>query len=158
VQILGGRNRYTLSHIPGILIPSPPWRSLPVQGCSASPHSDDNLFVWSATIFGPDETAWEGERRPPYPKDLARVASEMGKRCLARRDTRQGCRRPLSHGTVATDRATHAHTLRADSSRHHVDVPPSSPNAPQTAASCAYRARSRAEGLLFFKIHQMSLF
>ena len=33
----------------------------PRQGCSASPHSDDNLFVWSATIFGPDETAWEGE-------------------------------------------------------------------------------------------------
>ena len=22
--------------------------------------SDDNLFVWSATIFGPDETPWEG--------------------------------------------------------------------------------------------------
>ena len=32
----------------------------PPDGCSASPHSDDNLFVWSATIFGPDETAWEG--------------------------------------------------------------------------------------------------
>lgn len=32
----------------------------PPDGCSASPHSEDNLFVWSATIFGPDETAWEG--------------------------------------------------------------------------------------------------
>jgi ubiquitin-conjugating enzyme E2 A len=32
----------------------------PPDGCRASPHSEDNLFVWSATIFGPDETAWEG--------------------------------------------------------------------------------------------------
>ena len=46
-------------------IPLLPWLRPPLsQGCSASPHSDDNLFVWSATIFGPDETAWEGERRP----------------------------------------------------------------------------------------------
>eukprot|EP00850_Spirogloea_muscicola_P002944 SM000011S19122 [mRNA] locus=s11:1082234:1084183:+ [translate_table: standard] len=30
------------------------------QGCSASPHSEENLFVWGATIFGPDETPWEG--------------------------------------------------------------------------------------------------
>ncbi|XP_042382923.1 ubiquitin-conjugating enzyme E2 2-like isoform X2 [Zingiber officinale] len=27
---------------------------------SASPSSDENLFVWSATILGPDETPWEG--------------------------------------------------------------------------------------------------
>ncbi|KAG9440023.1 hypothetical protein H6P81_020188 [Aristolochia fimbriata] len=32
----------------------------PPEGCSASPLADDNLFVWSATIFGPDETPWEG--------------------------------------------------------------------------------------------------
>ncbi|RZC66226.1 hypothetical protein C5167_009916 [Papaver somniferum] len=32
----------------------------PPEGCSASPLSDENLFVWSATIFGPDETPWEG--------------------------------------------------------------------------------------------------
>ncbi|KAL5556726.1 hypothetical protein UlMin_038962 [Ulmus minor] len=32
----------------------------PPEGCSASPLSDDNIFVWSATIFGPDETPWEG--------------------------------------------------------------------------------------------------
>ncbi|XP_042508398.1 ubiquitin-conjugating enzyme E2 2-like [Macadamia integrifolia] len=32
----------------------------PLEGCSASSLSDDNLFVCSATIFGPDETPWEG--------------------------------------------------------------------------------------------------
>lgn len=31
-----------------------------LQGCSASPQSDDNLYVWAATVFGPDETPWEG--------------------------------------------------------------------------------------------------
>ncbi|EHA8589574.1 hypothetical protein COCNU_scaffold011045G000010 [Cocos nucifera] len=35
-------------------------RNEPNEGCSASPLSDENLFVWSATIFGPDETPWEG--------------------------------------------------------------------------------------------------
>ncbi|KAI5063055.1 hypothetical protein GOP47_0021602 [Adiantum capillus-veneris] len=32
----------------------------PPEGCSASPHCEENLFVWSATIFGPDDTPWEG--------------------------------------------------------------------------------------------------
>ncbi|KAK9825135.1 hypothetical protein WJX81_002732 [Elliptochloris bilobata] len=32
----------------------------PPEGCSASPTSDENLFVWSATVFGPDESIWEG--------------------------------------------------------------------------------------------------
>lgn len=31
-----------------------------LKGCSASPMSEENLFVWSATIFGPPETPWEG--------------------------------------------------------------------------------------------------
>lgn len=35
-------------------------RTEPPEGCSASPLSEENLFVWSATIFGPDETPWEG--------------------------------------------------------------------------------------------------
>ncbi|KAG6533113.1 hypothetical protein ZIOFF_006978 [Zingiber officinale] len=35
-------------------------RNEPPEGCSASPSSDENLFVWSATILGPDETPWEG--------------------------------------------------------------------------------------------------
>ncbi|KAL4858291.1 3-oxoacyl-[acyl-carrier-protein] synthase 3 [Chlorella vulgaris] len=32
----------------------------PPEGCSASPLSEENLFVWGASILGPMETAWEG--------------------------------------------------------------------------------------------------
>merc|ERR1712087_31804 len=32
----------------------------PPDGVSASPMGDDNLFVWGGTVFGPDDTAWEG--------------------------------------------------------------------------------------------------
>jgi len=32
----------------------------PPEGVSASPMSEDNLFVWGGTVFGPDDTAWEG--------------------------------------------------------------------------------------------------
>ena len=35
-------------------------RSSPPEGCSASPHDESNLFIWGATVFGPDETPWEG--------------------------------------------------------------------------------------------------
>jgi len=32
----------------------------PPEGASASPLSENNLFVWGATIFGPEDTPWEG--------------------------------------------------------------------------------------------------
>lgn len=32
----------------------------PPDGVSASPLSDDNLFVWGASILGPPDTPWEG--------------------------------------------------------------------------------------------------
>mmetsp|Transcript_19406 Transcript_19406/g.21581 ORF Transcript_19406/g.21581 Transcript_19406/m.21581 type:complete len:159 (+) Transcript_19406:32-508(+) len=32
----------------------------PPEGVSASPVDEDNMFIWNATIFGPDETEWEG--------------------------------------------------------------------------------------------------
>lgn len=32
----------------------------PPEGVSASPLSDDNLFVWGASILGPQDTPWEG--------------------------------------------------------------------------------------------------
>jgi hypothetical protein len=31
-----------------------------MQGASASPASDDNIHLWQATLFGPEETPWEG--------------------------------------------------------------------------------------------------
>lgn len=35
----------------------------PPSGCSASPATEDNLFLWNATIIGPDESPWEGGAR-----------------------------------------------------------------------------------------------
>ena len=32
----------------------------PPEGVSASPIGDDNLHVWGGTVFGTDDTAWEG--------------------------------------------------------------------------------------------------
>ena len=32
----------------------------PPEGVSASPLSDDSLYVWGGTVFGTDDTAWEG--------------------------------------------------------------------------------------------------
>jgi ubiquitin-protein ligase len=43
----------------------------PPSGCSASPVSEDNLFVWNATIIGPDESPWEGTFCSSVPACLA---------------------------------------------------------------------------------------
>lgn len=32
----------------------------PPEGCSAAPASESNLFVWNASIIGPDDSPWEG--------------------------------------------------------------------------------------------------
>ena len=32
----------------------------PPEGVSASPLGDENLLVWGGTVFGPDDTPWEG--------------------------------------------------------------------------------------------------
>ncbi|PNW75165.1 hypothetical protein CHLRE_12g515450v5 [Chlamydomonas reinhardtii] len=61
-------------------------KSEPPEGCSASPLDESNLMVWQATIFGPDESEWEGgiftlrftftERYPDKPPRV-RFSSEM---------------------------------------------------------------------------------
>uniref|UniRef100_A0A6B2LP87 UBC core domain-containing protein n=1 Tax=Arcella intermedia TaxID=1963864 RepID=A0A6B2LP87_9EUKA len=32
----------------------------PIEGASAAPANEDDLFAWDATIFGPEECIWEG--------------------------------------------------------------------------------------------------
>eukprot|EP01125_Pyxidicula_operculata_P013034 TRINITY_DN42_c0_g1_i3.p1 TRINITY_DN42_c0_g1~~TRINITY_DN42_c0_g1_i3.p1 ORF type:complete len:117 (-),score=13.04 TRINITY_DN42_c0_g1_i3:251-601(-) len=32
----------------------------PPEGVSAAPTGEDNLYVWDATIFGPEDCPWEG--------------------------------------------------------------------------------------------------
>jgi hypothetical protein len=39
----------------------------PPSGISASPVSEDNLFLWNATIIGPDDSPWEGAAREADP-------------------------------------------------------------------------------------------
>mmetsp|Transcript_21805 Transcript_21805/g.37216 ORF Transcript_21805/g.37216 Transcript_21805/m.37216 type:complete len:159 (+) Transcript_21805:193-669(+) len=61
-------------------------KNSPPEGCSASPVTDDNLFVWNASVFGPDDTPFEGgifslrvtftERYPDKPPRI-RFTSEM---------------------------------------------------------------------------------
>ncbi|KAF6172531.1 hypothetical protein GIB67_007044 [Kingdonia uniflora] len=64
----------------------------PSEGCSANPNSDENFFGWSATIFGPDETPWEGgvsglrltfgDNYPKKPPRCYRGARSLGDRCV----------------------------------------------------------------------------
>ena len=32
----------------------------PPEGCSAAPADDSDLYVWNATMIGPESTPWEG--------------------------------------------------------------------------------------------------
>lgn len=83
----------------------------PPDGCSASPHSDENLFVWSATIFGPDETAWEGEspsaapfpKTPPPPPHRRPPRPPIGPSCYPR-GRRDRPPRAVEHAPTAPSR------------------------------------------------------
>ena len=62
----------------------------PPDGVSASPLGDENLYVWAGTVFGPDDTPWEGgiysmrltftEQYPDKPPRV-RFTSEMVRGC-----------------------------------------------------------------------------
>jgi ubiquitin-conjugating enzyme E2 A len=74
----------------------------PPEGVSASPIGDDNLLVWGGTVFGPDDTPWEGgifslrmtftEQYPDKPPRV-RFTSEMV-RALANSRARSRRRAP----------------------------------------------------------------
>jgi ubiquitin-conjugating enzyme E2 A len=39
------------------------WKNMendPPEGCSAAPVDDSDLYVWNATMIGPENTPWEG--------------------------------------------------------------------------------------------------
>mmetsp|Transcript_25622 Transcript_25622/g.39945 ORF Transcript_25622/g.39945 Transcript_25622/m.39945 type:complete len:158 (-) Transcript_25622:175-648(-) len=51
------------SQSPAVLRLSSDYKAIslePLEGASASPKADDNLFLWQACIFGPPDTAWDG--------------------------------------------------------------------------------------------------
>ena len=34
----------------------------PPDGCSAGPIDEADLFIWTASVFGPEESPWEGNQ------------------------------------------------------------------------------------------------
>jgi len=62
-------------------------KTSPPEGVSASPVNEDNLMVWTATIFGPDDSPWEGgiyslriiftDEYPSKPPKEVRFTTEM---------------------------------------------------------------------------------
>ncbi len=39
------------------------WKNMerdPPEGCSAAPIDDSDLYVWNATLVGPENSPWEG--------------------------------------------------------------------------------------------------
>ena len=106
----------------------------PPEGVSASPLSDENLLVWGGTVFGPDDTSWEGgifsmrltftEQYPDKPPRV-RFTSEMVSVPRARRALwADACMLPLarpasgSQHSLARARLTSPRRFRA------VAVPP----------------------------------
>ena len=95
----------------------------PPEGVSASPLGDDNLHVWGGTIFGTDDTPWEGgiyamrltfpEQYPDKPPRV-RFTSEMVR---AQSDPTPPAHRsaPRRAGVAAGSRVPHRRTASAPS-------------------------------------------
>ncbi len=65
------------------------------QGASAAPLSEENIFIWAATIFGPADTPWEGgifslrmtfcdqyPDKPPKVRFTTKVFHPNGEHCV----------------------------------------------------------------------------
>ena len=97
----------------------------PPDGCSASPHSDDNLFVWSATIFGPDETAWEGSCAlclPRAPLDVSRAPGHHSRRDASLTIARHFCHLENAQPASAAPRTPSSLTQTATTRRGAVKI------------------------------------
>ena len=97
----------------------------PPDGCSASPHSDDNLFVWSATIFGPDETAWEGSCAlclPRAPLDVSRAPGHHSRRDASLTIARHFCHLENAQPASAAPRTSSSLAQTATTRRGAVKI------------------------------------
>ncbi len=55
----------------------------PPQGVNGSPNHD-NIMIWNAVIFGPDDTAWDGGEAPQRPLVVAAAQGERERHQAAR--------------------------------------------------------------------------
>lgn len=128
----------------------------PPEGVSASPLGDDNILVWGGTVFGPDDTAWEGgifsmrltftEQYPDKPPRV-RFTSEMV-RALATAATRHAAaRRSRSLRALRSLPASRARRRcgcgLARQSRQHWRP---APRVPRARPASARRVRCRRRG------------
>lgn len=91
-------------------------QSTPPEGCSAAPLNDSNLFLWNASIIGPDDSPWEGgiysirlqfpeayPSKPPKVSTLKLCTHISFKKNMARKLTRAGFMCEMWHPNVYTD-------------------------------------------------------
>ncbi len=107
----------------------------PPQGCSASPASDSNIFVWRASIFGPPDSAWVRLRDqtkgnatvvvdshrlsgpppplPQVPAHLSALLHSRGLRYAAPAQAARSCTAASQYRTVC-DPGSHTHWKQYD--------------------------------------------
>ena len=106
----------------------------PPEGVSASPLSEENIYVWGATVFGPDVTSWEGgiytmrlmftEQYPDKPPACASRpkwqpgSGWRGPRCCGRRAVR------VLDRCAGPGVSLHAYRTRLPASQFHPNIYP----------------------------------